>query len=50
MLIEAPPDLPVEVNITLLADRGFGHTELMQIVTGQLGWHYRIRLKSTTRV
>ena len=30
----------------LLADRGFVHTELMTMLTKQLGWHYRISIKS----
>ena len=50
LLTEAAPYLLAGVNVTLLADRGFGHTDLMQMATAQLGWHYRIRLKSTTRV
>ena len=50
LLTEAAPYLPAGVNVILLADRGFGHTELMQMATAQLGWHYRIRLKSTTWV
>lgn len=33
----------------VLADRGFGHIELMKIVK-QLGWHFRIRLKGDTWV
>jgi hypothetical protein len=35
--------------VILLADRGFSHLELMQIAV-QLGWHFRIRLKSDTLV
>ncbi|MEM7594851.1 MAG: hypothetical protein AAF383_25710, partial [Cyanobacteria bacterium P01_A01_bin.83] len=40
--------LPKGVKVVLLADRGFVHTELMAMLTHQLGWHYRIRLKSNT--
>ena len=36
------------VKVVLLADREFIHAELMQAATIQLGWHYRIRLRSTT--
>ena len=32
----------------LLADRGFVHTQLMTMLTAQLGWHYRIQIKSNT--
>jgi hypothetical protein len=48
MLHQAVGRLPQGVKVVLLADRGFIHTELMQAATTQLGWHYRIRLKSTT--
>jgi hypothetical protein len=48
MLAHAAQYLPPGIKVILLADRGFIHTELMQMATGQLGWHYRIRLKSTT--
>mgnify|MGYP001802520160 FL=1 len=47
MLIHAARYLPKAVKIVLLADRGFIHTDAMQAL-GQLGWHYRIRLKSNT--
>ena len=47
MLTDAARYLPVGVKVVLLADRGFVHTEFMSLVTQQLGWHYRIRLKST---
>lgn len=40
--------LPKGIKVVLLADRGFVHTELMAMLTNQLGWHYRIRLKSNT--
>jgi len=48
LLYQAVGRLPQGVKVVLLADRGFIHTELMQAATTQLGWHYRIRLKSTT--
>ncbi|NEZ60905.1 transposase [Adonisia turfae] len=47
MLIHAARYLPKAVKVVLLADRGFIHTDAMQAL-GQLGWHYRIRLKSNT--
>jgi hypothetical protein len=33
------------VKVVVLADRGFIHTDAMTVMTAQLGWHYRIRLK-----
>ena len=48
MLKQAPPRLPKSVRVVLLADRGFVHTGLMTMLTTQLGWHYRIRIKSNT--
>ncbi len=36
------------VKVVLLADRGFIHTELMTMLTAQLGWHYCIRIKNNT--
>ncbi|MDJ0573174.1 MAG: hypothetical protein QNJ53_29625 [Pleurocapsa sp. MO_192.B19] len=48
MLKQAQARLPESVKIVLLADRGFVHTELMTMVTTQLGWHYRIRIKRNT--
>lgn len=48
LLAQAVGQLPKGVQVVLLADRGLIHTELMQAATTQLGWHYRIRLKSTT--
>lgn len=47
MLSQAAGLLPAKTKIVLLADRGFIHTETMTTVR-QLGWHYRIRLKSNT--
>ncbi len=43
---QAKSRLPQSVKVVLLADRGFVHTELMTMLTTQLGWHYRIRIKS----
>ncbi len=40
--------LPSGVKVVLLADRGFVHTDLMKMLTTQLGWSYRIRLKSNS--
>ncbi|MEL6385038.1 MAG: transposase, partial [Cyanobacteria bacterium J06626_18] len=39
---------PKGVKVVLLADRGFVHTDAMTMMTTQLGWHYRIRLKRDT--
>ena len=47
MLTHSARYLPQGVNVILLADRGFVHTEAMSAVR-RLGWHYRIRLKSNT--
>ena len=49
MLKQANRLLPVGKKIVLLGDRGFIHTEAMTVAR-QLGWHYRIRLKSNTWV
>ena len=48
MIQQAKERLPESVKVVLLADRGFVHTDLMQMLTTQLGWHYRIRIKSNT--
>ena len=48
MIKQAEARLPESVKVILLADRGFIHTELMTMLTAQLGWHYRIRIKSNT--
>jgi len=45
MLRQAVERLPPGVKVVLLADRGFVHTDCMRMITSQLGWHYRIRLK-----
>ena len=46
MMKQSQTRLPQGVKVVLLADRGFVHTELMTMLTKQLGWHYRIRIKS----
>lgn len=48
MLKQAQARLPKSVKIVLLADRGFVHTKLMTMLTAELGWHYRIRIKANT--
>ena len=48
MIQQAQSRLPKSVAVVLLADRGFVHTELMEMLTSQLGWCYRIRIKSNT--
>ena len=47
MLAQVAAQIPATTKVVLLADRGFGHSDLMRIAT-QLGWHFRIRLKSDT--
>lgn len=47
MLAQVAAQIPTTTKVVLLADRGFGHIDLMQVAT-QLGWHFRIRLKSDT--
>jgi hypothetical protein len=42
--------LPTGKKVILLADRGFVHTQLMQLLTTELGWSYRIRVKGNTWV
>jgi hypothetical protein len=48
MIKQAQTRLPESVKVILLADRGFIHTKLMTLLTTQLGWDYRIRIKSNT--
>ncbi len=48
LLQQAAERLPKGVKVVLLADRGFVHTDAMAMMTRQLGWHYRIRLKRDT--
>lgn len=50
LLHQAAGCLPLGVKVVLLADRGFVHTDAMDFIRQQLGWHYRIRLKSDTWV
>lgn len=38
--------MPVGVKVILLGDRGFIDTQLMKYARQQLGWNYRIRIKS----
>lgn len=45
LLAQARSRLPQAVKIILLADRGFVHTQLMEQLAHDWGWHYRIRLK-----
>jgi len=47
VLRQAARYLPQGVKVILLADRGFIHTKAMSAMR-KLGWHYRIRLKSST--
>jgi len=49
MLAQVAAQIPTTTRVILLADRGFSHIGLMKIAT-QLGWHFRIRLKSDTLV
>jgi len=41
--------VPTGVKVVLLADRGFADTDLMKCAK-ELGWHYRIRIKSNFQV
>ncbi|MGI8934893.1 MAG: hypothetical protein ACR2FS_12550 [Phormidesmis sp.] len=47
LLKQSAQYLPSGVKVILLADRGFVHTRAMSAMK-QLGWHYRIRVKSDT--
>ena len=47
LLKQSAQYLPSGVAVILLADRGFVHTRAMKTMR-QLGWHYRIRIKSDT--
>jgi hypothetical protein len=49
MLAQVAAQIPPLTRVVLLADRGFSHIELMKIAR-QLGWEFRIRLKSDTWV
>jgi len=46
LLEEAKSRLPFTCQVVFLADRGFADTQLMGYLR-QLGWHWRIRIKST---
>jgi len=45
MLDQAANRLPKGVEVVLLVDRGFVHVKAMAVMSTELGWHYRIRLK-----
>ena len=49
MLRSAVRRLPGK-KVIRLADRGFVHTQLMKLLTAELGWSYRIRVKGNTWV
>ncbi len=48
LLYQGANRLPQGVKVVLLADRGFVHLKAMQMLSQELGWHYRIRLKRNT--
>ena len=37
-------------DVVFLAARGFAETELMEYLSKQLGWHWRIRIKKSFKV
>lgn len=41
-------DIPSDAEIVIVADGEFHATDLMEHVTGQVGWHYHVRLHSDT--
>jgi hypothetical protein len=49
MLAQVAASLPTDSRVVLLADRGFAVVKLMRIAR-QLGWHFRIRVKSNVWV
>jgi len=49
MLAQVAAQIPPSTKVILLADRGFSHIDLMKLAV-QLGWHFRIRLKSDTLI
>jgi hypothetical protein len=49
MLAQVAATIPPISPVILLADRGFLHVDLMRLA-GQLGWHFRIRIKSNIQV
>jgi hypothetical protein len=48
MLKRATGLLPAGISVWFLADRGFVDTRLMQYLRDELGWHFRIRIKSNS--
>ena len=46
MIYQTLARLPKEMKVVVLGNRGFVHTDLMRALTTQLGWGFRIRLKS----
>lgn len=47
LLEKAARLLPSRCNVVFLADRGFADTKLMAYLSEELGWHWRIRIKSS---
>ncbi len=45
LLAQLDEMIPEEVQVTLLADRGFGDQKLYEFLTGDLGWDYIIRFR-----
>ena len=41
--------IPASCRVVLLADRGFMHVQLMQLLR-QLNWHFRLRVKSSVKI
>jgi len=50
LLNKASRLLPVGVKVVFLADRGFVDHQLLRYLKSELGWHYRIRVKSNAWV
>lgn len=48
MLKRATGLLPAATSVCFLADRGFADTQLMRYLRDELGWHFRIRVKSNS--
>lgn len=48
MLKRAARLIPAEIRVRFLADRGFADTELMGYLRDELGWNFRIRVKSNS--
>lgn len=48
MLKRAVRLLPAGTSVCFLADRGFADTDLMRYLRDELGWHFRIRVKSNS--